>query len=516
LLRTAGQYHLQGNWSAAEQLYRQILLADPQVAEAWHYLGILIAQRGQPELALDYLRKGIALDPRAGTAWGTLGKVLSSLRRWDEACHAFREAVRLQPGSAFPLSDLASGLLEIGLLEEAETVVRQALTIDPETPEAQGNLGNLLMQRRQFGEALQWLRQAARKLSHQPALCSMQGQCLLEQGRIVEAMASFEQVLQLDPLLASAHMQRAVCRLLLGDYANGWPEYEWRWKTMEKEKPQYAQPEWDGTPHPQRTLLLIPEQGVGDVLQMVRYAATVRSRVGKLLVGCHASLGRLLEQCDAIDQVIVEGKLVPEFDLQLHLMSLPRVLGTTPETIPWPGPYLRASDADVDFWRDRLPGRFKVGICWQGNPEHKRDRSRSIPFEFFRRLVRPEVTFYSLQVGAGREHLDRSLPIVDLADELRDFADTAAVVAHLDLVITCDTSLAHLTGGMGKPVWLPLSVSPDWRWMLGREDSPWYPTMRLFRQTVVDDWRDVFERIANELARSPRLGFEAVERGIRG
>jgi hypothetical protein len=328
---------------------------------------------------------------------------------------------------------------------------------------------------------------------------------LAEQGRLAEAATCYEQALHLKPDYADAHLNLAYSWFFRGDLEAGWPEYEWRWKRRGFPQPSFRQPLWDGSSLQGQTILLFAEQGLGDTLQFIRYAPLVRQHGATVIVQCQEPLLRLLATCAGIHRLVPEGCALPPFDVQAPLLSLPRILRTTLATIPAKVPYLSVDPGLSTHWQRRLSDveGFKVGIVWQGNPEQARDRRRSVPLLAFTPLaVIPGVRLVSLQKGAGRAQLpdlaDR-LGLLDMTDRLKDFADTAALISQLDLVITVDTAVAHLAGALGVPVWLALASSADWRWLLEREDSPWYPSMRLFRQSTWGDWAGVFERLTEAL-----------------
>jgi hypothetical protein len=296
---------------------------------------------------------------------------------------------------------------------------------------------------------------------------------------------------------------------MLGDYERGWVEWEWRWKGTDFAR-QMVKPVWDGGPLKGRTILLVAEQGLGDTLQFVRYAALVKERGGTVIVACQKALLPLLESCAGIDHLAPHDDIRLDFDVFAPFMSLPRILGTTLETVPATIPYLHARPELVEFWRQELRplGRFLVGVAWQGSPKYGRDHLRSFRLAEFEPLASlPGVTLISLQKGPGAEQVrdasDR-FPIVDLTDridcETWAFVDTAAIVKNLDLVIGCDSSLVHLAGALGAPVWVAQRFCSEWRWMQKRDDSPWYPTARLFRQTRPGDWKGVFARMAGALS----------------
>ena len=335
-----------------------------------------------------------------------------------------------------------------------------------------------------------------------------------DQGNLDEALASYREALRLKPDYADAHFNRSLPLLVQGRFEEGWAEYEWRWRSevflvQGHARPALAKREWDGSPLQGRTILLHVEQGLGDTIQFARYASLLKQQgAGQVLLACPPELQRLMRRCRDIDQIVTETPF-PDFDVGVFLLSLPHLLGTTSiERIPADIPYIDCDPEWVESWEARLASlegqrpALRVGIAWQGNPGHKTDRWRSVALEQFAPLAElPGVRLVSLQKGLGREQLDK-LPglAIDLGAELTDLADTAAVVSCLDLVITVDTALAHLAGAMGKPVWVILPVVPDWRWLLQREDSPWYPSMRLFRQAARGQWNEVFGRIKTMLA----------------
>ncbi len=292
-------------------------------------------------------------------------------------------------------------------------------------------------------------------------------------------------------------------RFLMGRLEEAWPEYEWRWQDQNRVPAVFQKPVWKGESLAGRTILVHTEQGFGDSLQFVRYARLLHQRGARVVVTCEKSLVRLFRECPGIEQVVPKGTEVPPFDMHSPLMSLPGILRTGVTTIPADVPYLHPNQALAETWRRELqllPG-FKIGIAWQGSVHHKDDARRSVPLHQFASLAGlAGVRLFSLQVGPGTKQLDgASFSITPVGERFNDFADTAAAVSALDLVITVDTAIAHLAGALGIPVWVALPVAPDWRWLLDREDSPWYPTMRLFRQRTWGDWSEVFGRITGEL-----------------
>jgi hypothetical protein len=316
----------------------------------------------------------------------------------------------------------------------------------------------------------------------------------------------------LKPALAEAHLYRSFLSLLIGDFQRGWAEYPWRWKTKRSSPRDFHQPLWDGRPLESRTILLYAEQGLGDTIQFVRYAALVKQRGGSVIVECPRPLVSLLKSCAGIDRLVARGDPLPAFDVQAPLLSLPGIFQTALDNLPATIPCLFA-DADlVRCWREDLAplaGR-KIGIAWRGSPAHVDDRARSLPLSCFESLARlPGIRLLSLQKGPGMEELQglpSHFPVTELGSRLNDFADTAALLMNLDLLITCDTAVAHLAGALGAPVWVALPLVPDWRWLLDRNDSPWYPTMRLFRQKTLGDWTGVFDEIETALSSQLQAG----------
>lgn len=322
-----------------------------------------------------------------------------------------------------------------------------------------------------------------------------------------EALARFERSIQLKPDYADPHLNRSLVWLLMGRWKEGWDEYEWRWQLRTVRRRDFRQPQWDGSSLAGRTILLHAEQGLGDTLNFIRYAPLVKAQGGRVLVVAPKPLLPLLAGCRGIDHLAAFGEPLPDFDVQVPLLTLPRLLGTRTDNVPADVPYLHVDPQRVQRWRLWLVAYqgFKVGIAWQGDRKHRSDRQRSAALTQFAPLAQvPGVQLFSLQKGAGTEQLAGCpFAVTDLGRWLDNaggaFLDTAAVMRNLDLVICVDTALGHLAGGLGVPVWLALPFAPDWRWLCGRTDTPWYPTMRLFRQTHNGEWQSVFSDMAAEL-----------------
>jgi tetratricopeptide (TPR) repeat protein len=499
------------DYAAAIAAFQEALRLQPEHGEAYQGLAGALVRSGQPAEAVVNYEQALRLRPHQADAFNERGVALLQLGRVAEAEADFRMAVRLRPEYVKAVSNRGAALQKLGQLAEAERQFQQAIALRPSYAMAHNNLGSLCLAQGRLTEAETHFRAALRLDPTFADAHSNLGNALTDQGRMGEAQASYAEAVRLQPTSTEAHANRAIAWLRAGDYVRGWAEYEWRWRRPDAPTRSFPQPCWDGSALAGRTILLYDEQGMGDALQMVRYAAAVKARGGTVLVQCQAALIPLLATCPGIDRLLPRGGPLPPFDVQAPLMSLPRILGTTVETIPAPIPYLSADPVLVDNWRRELALEegFRVGIAWQGNPRYPSDRQRSLPLRSFEPLARvPGVRLISLQKGPGREQraavADRFL-VTDLGERLDSnggaFRDTAAVMKSLDLVISCDTAIAHLAGALDVPVWLALCTISDWRWLLGRADTPWYPSMRLFRQHQLDDWAPVFERMAGELHR---------------
>ncbi len=495
----------QGKLTEAVASYQQALRLKPDQPNAHNNLANAFRKQGKLEEAVASYHQALRLQPDLAEAHCNLGVALVEQGKLAEAVASYHQALRLKPHYAEAHSNLGMALADQGKLEEAVASYQQALRLQPDLAEAHCNLGVALVEQGKLTEAVASYQQALRLKPDYVEAHSNLGVALAEQGKLTEAVACYQQALPLNPDYAPAHMNLAQVWFLWGDFERGWPEYEWRWKHRGFSPPSFGQPLWDGSSLQGQTILLFAEQGLGDTLQFIRYAPRVQQHGATVIVQCQAPLLRLLGTCAGIDRLVHAVTALPPFDVQAPLLSLPRIFRTTLTTIPADIPYLRADPESRAHWQQRLNGvrGYKVGIAWQGNPDHKRDRRRSVPLLAFAPLAGvPGVRLVSLQKGPGCEQLpdpaDR-LGVLDLTDGLEDFADTAAVMSHLDLVITVDTAVAHLAGALGIPVWLALPLVPDWRWLLEREDSPWYPSMRLFRQSVHGDWAGVFERLTAAL-----------------
>lgn len=425
--------------------------------------------------------------------------------------------------------DLGVQLKDNGDLTGAEQCFRRIVSQAPELPDPQHSLGVVLQLQGRLQEAIEHYRAAITLDPYYVKARYNLADALSQCGLYQEAISSARAALQCDPTHTDAHWLLGMLLLLHGDFLNGWREYEWRWQSgkFNSRIPELGRPLWDGSPLAGRTLLIHMEQGRGDMIQFVRFASLAAATGGPVVVCALRELVPLLATVNGVSLVVDRDGPLPDFDVHISVQSLPRVLGTTLETIPDKIPYLTPDQVKVEQWRKAMSaeGRFRVGLAWQGTPTHKNDHNRSCTFAEFKPLGDLEgVAFYSLQLGAGAEQCassSGSLPLIDLTENIHDFSDTAALIANLDLVISVDTAVAHLAGALGKQVWTLLPFVPEWRWLLDRRDSPWYPTMLLFRQPTPGDWPGVIALVKQELSHLSggaefhnRRGIELLRQGV--
>ncbi|MFO1056238.1 MAG: tetratricopeptide repeat protein [Dongiaceae bacterium] len=461
LLGLAAAHAAAGRLDEAAAAYRRILEVRPDNPAALHRLGLVRYRRRDPEAAESLIRRAIAVRPDFPAAWSDLAIVLNDRGRAAEAIDCCRRAIALEPGHAGAFGNLGLLLRNAGRIEDAVACQQRAIALRPEAPEAHNNLG--------------------------VALCDL--------GRLDAAAAAFRRAIAIAPGTAAFHTNLAHALLLKGELEEGWRENEWR------PKRRFAQPQWDGSRLDGRTILLHAEQGFGDTIQFVRYVPLVKQRGGRVVLEVQPELDRLCRSVGGHDEYRLRGQALPPFDLHASLLTLPHIFRTTLETIPGRTPYLEVdAPCPIRFPRD---GRLRVGLVWAGDAAFPEDRQRSPRLDAFLPLLEvPGVQFYGLQKGDGRADLaGRTLPpcFTDCGAAIGDFADTAAIMKELDLVISSSTAAAHLAGALARPLWLVLSVTPGFRWLLGRSDTPWYPTARLFRQSERGDWRPVMQAVAEAL-----------------
>jgi tetratricopeptide (TPR) repeat protein len=529
-----------GRLKDAIALYERVLAREPGHALALNNLGVALRRAGEGERAVQCFAAAVRGNPRNADAHYNLGNALRDAKRYDDAVECYRRALKLNPRYAAAYANLAlahkaakrpadarrclaAGLralpdaallhLELGILhweqrrDEAALVhYCKAHALEPANHKILHNIAAALLRTDRYDAAAEVARQAIGAEPNHAETHAVLGQALCALGRLGEAEESLRRALALDAGNLSANLGLARVLLLGGRLKEGWPAYEVRWKRATTPRPQFPKPAWEGEEIKGRTLLLYTEQGFGDTIQFVRYAALLRDRGVRVILMCEPPLVRLLSTVDGIAQVVPRGGTVPDFDRHAALLSVPRILGTERETIPAAIPYIRVAGQAPAARPRRV-----AGVAWAGSGQHDNDRNRSIALKtLLPALDRPELDFVSLQFDPKGEiareiaALGAEALLPSAMGRVKDFADTAALMPRLDLVISVDTAVAHLAGAMGRPVWVLLPFAPDWRWMLERADTPWYPTMRLYRQPAPGDWPSVIERVRGDLAEFAR------------
>jgi tetratricopeptide (TPR) repeat protein len=520
----ACHHHLAGRLSEAEQLYRQVLSSSPRHAGSLHFLGLIARQTDRLDLAIELIRSAIASNPKVALYHSSLGNTFRQRGQLNEAIACYRAALEPDPAFVEANCNLGDLLSQLGRLDEAAPFYRKVLDRYPENPIAQNGLGNVLSDQGLLDEAVACFRRTIHLApDFLEAHCNL-GNALRQQKRLDEAIACYQNALSLNPNAQTAHFGLATVLLAQGNMARGWPEFEWRRPTpgVIQDHPNAALPWWRGEAGEGRTLLIEAEGGLGDTLQFCRYAPYAAARGLKVIMGVQRPLGRLLQSVMGVDRLVMEGEIPPDFDLFCPMFSLPLAFGTDLASVPSATSYLRADDRQVDGWRERLASignhGVRIGLVWAGNPRvyspalFAIDRRRSLAPERLTPLFDvPGLRFFSLQKDGPASPKD--LPLIDYMNEMTDFADTAALIANLDLVISVDTAVVHLAGALGKPVWMLDRFDSCWRWLTGRRDSPWYPTLRIYRQPAPGDWDSVLAEVARDLHGIAREGGRALVAG---
>jgi len=527
----------------AEAAWVRYITRCPDVAEAHRHLGNLRKRMDKLDLAIESLQKAVSLDAKCATFQVDLGNALTQAKRWPDAKQAFLRALELQADNFDAHTNLGMLLQEIKEGKEALEYLHKAIDLRPDDPSGHNNLGVALSEQGQFAEAiacyekllaktpdyfLGWnnygnaLRSAGRNEEAMAALqralelkpdyteaYNNQGIIHAQMEEFAQAVHAYDQALLLRPDYPEAHANRGLVHLLMGDFQQGWADYEWRWQGNHGlRRRKYIGKQWDGSPLAGKRIVLHYEQGLGDTFQFIRYAKELKARGATVVFECQPNTRQILGHTPGIDQYVIRGEKPPTGDFYAPLLSLPSLCQTNLDNLPRSVPYIFTDPALMWEWKQRLAkvAGFRVGIVWQGNPEHKGDRNRSIPLVRFAALAAvPGVTLITLQKNFGIEQIEKLdglfnlVDFKDVGENVDGWLRTAAIIANLDLVICADTSVGHLAGAMGVPVWMALPTSPDWRWLLNREDTPWYPTMRLFRQAAARDWEELFGRIAEAL-----------------
>jgi len=506
LQRQAYHSFQQGHLDKAERLCAGILQYRSEDFDALTLLGLLNVQRRRPLEALRLLSQALKVNSGSADAMSNLGLALHAAGRFEEAVASYRNALRFAPDHSEILYNLGNACLELGRVDEALASYDDVLAKSSGHVGALVNRGNALLRLNRPADALANYDKALAAVSGHPQILTNRGHALRRLDRPAEALVDFKAALAAAPEFPEAHFEAAMTLLTLGDFDAGWKEYEWRWKAgaFARHRRQFNAPLWLGDePVSGKTILLHAEQGFGDTIQFIRYAPLLASRGAKVICEVQPELQPLLARLEGVT-VVAAGAPLPAFDLHCPLLSLPLAFRTRPETIPAAIPYLAAPPERLAVWQNRLPaGRRRAGFVWSGQPSHKNDSNRSIALSRLAALFEnPLIQYFSLQsdLRAADGEALRGLPnLVHLGDGFRDFADTAAAIALLDVVISVDTAVAHLAGALGKPVFILLPYAADFRWMRERDDTPWYPTAKLFRQPAFGDWDSVIDRVHDEL-----------------
>lgn len=506
--------NLQGRIEEAVSHYTKVLQLNPTMAEAYWALGNIQLNQDDAVSAMDLYCLALKYRPDYPECYKSLGNSLFQQNQFRAAAAAYQKAIALVPSYASAYCDLGIARMMLADDRAAELAFCTALEFRPDLPEAHYNLGNLYRNEFRFQEAMECYRRVLAASATKQQLAKSLGWhasnnlalCLHETGQTEEAIVLFREALLTDPENPKLHCNLGYALLMAGKLEEGWPEHEWRWKDPKfPTKPRnFGCPQWRGEPLNGATILLHAEQGLGDTLQFVRYVAEVVARGGKVILEVQPRLLRLLSRYPGVHQVLAQGEPVPAFSYHCPLLSLPLACGTTLESIPSYSSYLPASTSVVRPTRRSPDSPLRVGLAWYGNPENSLDAHRSMPLSELSELGDvANVSFFSLQRNEHGKELaehDNRIALVDVCSQDRDLADTAEFIATLDLVITVDTAVAHLAAALGVPAWILLAKRrSDWRWFQNRNDSPWYPSVRLFRQSQPGEWSDAVRRVKKEL-----------------
>nr|WP_315849410.1 tetratricopeptide repeat protein [uncultured Rhodoferax sp.] len=486
--------------------YDRALQLKPDFAQAWANRGNALRDMGQGDEAISSYQQALQCQPQYAQALHGLGLAYGDVKRWSQSLAAFDAALLQKPDYAVAYMDRGNTLRELDRVPEALQSYERSLQLNPQSAQAWSNRGVVLKRLgRMEDAAASYERAIALDAGFVDAMVNY-ATLLKDMMRLSAAVAMNGRALEIDPDNSGAHLNLAICHLVAGAWSQGWSHYEWRWKTdqLKDGVRTFAQPQWRGEPLEGKTILLHAEQGLGDTLQFCRFTQTLAVRGARVLLEVQAPLVELLASLPGVHTLLVKGQPLPAFDVHCPLLSIPLALGLTLENMPPVHAYLRADPVVERAWALKAGSdtALRVGVVWSGRPEHKNDHNRSIPFAEFQRIFRSEQRYHCLQKEFRAADLPALTARSDVAvwdTQLQSFSDTAALIAAMDLVVSVDTSVAHLAAAMGKPVWLLLPFSPDWRWVVGRDDSPWYPRIRLFRQPDTGQWAPVLAHLHQAL-----------------
>lgn len=462
------------DFNTALQLVLEAIKIDSSVPEYYNTFGVILSQAGREQAAIKAYRKAIELNNNYEMAHNNLGNSLQKQNKYDESIQYYARAIKLKPDYAEAYNNIAAALYKLGNFKEAIENCKKAIRLKQDYAEAYNTLAAALQSEQRFEEAIE----------------------------------SYSKTVKYAPEYAEAYYSRGMLYLAQGNFAKGWHDYQWRLKTQKtKLTLRYDKPWWQGENFQGKTLLVQAEQGFGDSMQFVRYLPMVKERGGTVIFAEKPELVGLLKNLEGIDDLVDIKKVAQgnvDYDLYVTLLSLPMFFATNMDNIPAAIPYLFAENSKLAYWQDKIKtDAFKVGITWAGNPTHGNDRNRSCTLKSFTRLADiKNVKLFSLQKGTAVEQINdwsADVELINIGQEFEDFTDTAAAIENMDMIISVDTSVIHLAGAMGKNAILLLPHEPDWRWMLNRENTPWYPTITLLRQKQYGNWDGVFQRVAEQL-----------------
>jgi len=514
----AGILYSEGKTKEAIKYYEKSIELSPSCSQAYFNTALCFIQTKETEKAITHLKKAIELNPSYTRAYRQLGILLHNHKRDSEAIQYFKKALQIQPDSFSIMLLLGKALKNMDKLPEAIQYFRQALEKNPNNLsailEVANSMNMLCTDEESLEEAIELYKKA---LNIDPSLNSVRyniAYTLKRIGKIDEALPYYNEVLKINPEYAQARFSRALAFLTLGDFDSGWKEYEWRWQAYRETPKKFSEPIWDGSNPAGKRILLIAEQGLGDTFQFIRYAQILKNLGATVIVQTQKPLATLLPLCDYIDEVVPRGAPLPQFDCYSYLMTMPLILKTNVNTVPDNIPYISADPNLIQLWKEKLSSdkNFKIGICWQGNQSYRTQAlkhavsAKSMHVGQFKPLAEiPGVSLYCLQKMSGEEQLNEiDFKVHTFGDDFDKshgrFMDTAAIIKNLDLVVSVDTSICHLSAALGTKVWTILPKPADWRWMLEITSTPWYPNMTLFRQTKIGDWKSIMQQIANKLS----------------
>jgi tetratricopeptide (TPR) repeat protein len=522
----------QGKIDAALASYQYALSIDPKHSGALYNCANILRDAKRFQEAYDLYSRALTLNPDQVMILNNLGLTLQALERQEEAIRYYHQAQKIQPDQPYLFDNIGNAYLELENIPHAIASYRQAIDIDPNFAPSLAHLGIAYSKDNKSIEAVKWLRRALAVNPDSVDALNAMGNALRAMNQDQEGIACFKKALEIRPNFPEAisnlgvayndlgdlgqaisfakravdlsprnpalHWTYALVLLRAGKFKEGWAEYEWRWERRDFTTPnrEFGKPRWDGSPINGKIILIHAEQGIGDTLQFIRYVALVAKAGGTVIVECQPEVVKLVGCMEGVSAVVRSGEQFPEFDVQIPLLSLPLIFGTGIETI-LASSYLAPPVKQTVKIKESKKKR--VGLAWAGSPTHNNDRHRSVSLEILVPLFNTDkCEFFSLQVGSRQVDIQRlglSDKIKDLSQDLKDFSDTASAIDQLDLVVSVDTAIAHLAGGMGKPVWILLPFASEWRWLTGRDDSPWYPSMRLFRQQTAGNWEEVVRAV---------------------